>query len=179
MNWFRLVRALWIKKCKRQLRIFSLDVSAKIKMSTLSINFVIQYTIKSKRNQTSKGCQLHRLVYCCISNGHICRRTFGYIRHSWKVLRLILQSMVMSWMMMTMMTPKIIKEILPDELPMLCKCVKCAKLNVCTCRINKIRCCQYCNSKTVKYVKLVKLSFRHCTQLVTFHAFRYVLTCYL
>lgn len=43
--------------------------------------------------------------------------------------------------------PKIIEVSLPDELPMPCNCVKCAKSNVCTCRVNKIRCCQYCNCK--------------------------------
>ena len=47
-----------------------------------------------------------------------------------------------------MMTPKIIEEILPDELPIPCKCVKCTKSNVCNCRVNKIRCCKYCNCKT-------------------------------
>ena len=148
MNCFRLFRALWMKKCKRQLRIFPLDVSAKIKMSTLSINFVISYTIKRQRNQTSKSCQLHRLVYCCISNAHICRIIFGYIQHLWKVLRLILQSMVELEDNVEMMTLKVTEEILPDELPMPCKGVICAKSNVCTCPVNKIRCCQYCNCKT-------------------------------
>ena len=70
-----------------------------------------------------------------------------------------------------MMTPKITEEILPGELPMPCKCVKCAKSNVCTCRVSKI-CCQYCNCKT-------EICQKHCTLLVTFHAFGYVLTFYL
>ena len=47
-----------------------------------------------------------------------------------------------------MMAPEIIEKILPDKLPMPCKCVKCTKSNVCTCHVNKIRCCQYCNCKT-------------------------------
>ena len=44
------------------------------------------------------------------------------------------------------MTPNIIEEVLPDELPIPCKCVKCAKSNVCTCHINKIRYC-ICETK--------------------------------
>ena len=52
-----------------------------------------------------------------------------------------------------MMTPKVIEEILPDELPMPCKCVECAKSNVCTCHVNKIWCCQYCRYKTEKCQK--------------------------
>ena len=47
-----------------------------------------------------------------------------------------------------MMTLKVTEEILADELPMPCKGVICAKSNVCTCPVNKIRCCQYCNCKT-------------------------------
>ena len=35
-------------------------------------------------------------------------------------------------------TPKIIKKHLPDKLPMPCKCVKCAKSNICSCRVIKI-----------------------------------------
>ena len=79
-----------------------------------------------------------------------------------------------------MMAPKIIEDILTDELLMPCKCVKCAKSNVCTCRVNKIRCCQYCNYKTeicqnqLNYVLDIALCWLH-----TFHAFGYVLTCYL
>ena len=47
-----------------------------------------------------------------------------------------------------MMTPKIIEEILSDELPMPCKFLKCVKSNACTYRVNKMRCWQYCNCKT-------------------------------
>ena len=53
-----------------------------------------------------------------------------------------------------MMAPNIIEEILPHKLPIQCKCVKCAKSNVSTCRVNKIQCCQYCNCKT----EIVKIS---------------------
>lgn len=42
---------------------------------------------------------------------------------------------------------KIVEESLPEELPMPCKCNKCAKSNICICRVNKIACCQYCNCK--------------------------------
>ena len=70
-----------------------------------------------------------------------------------------------------MMTPKIIEKILPDELPRPYKCVKCAKSNVCTCRVNKIRCCQYYNCKTeicqnqLNYVSDIALCWLHSMPL--------------
>ena len=39
-------------------------------------------------------------------------------------------------------------DVLPHDLPQPCKCVKCAKSNVCICRMNEINCCKYCNCKT-------------------------------
>ncbi|XP_057301782.1 uncharacterized protein LOC130636171 isoform X2 [Hydractinia symbiolongicarpus] len=44
--------------------------------------------------------------------------------------------------------PKITEDdVLPDDLPQPCNCLKCARANVCICRINNINCCQYCNCK--------------------------------
>ena len=36
---------------------------------------------------------------------------------------------------------------LPEDLPIPCKCGKCARANVSIGRVNNIRCCQYCNCK--------------------------------
>ena len=36
---------------------------------------------------------------------------------------------------------------LPEDLAIACKCEKCARANVCICRVNNIQCCQYCNCK--------------------------------
>ena len=36
----------------------------------------------------------------------------------------------------------------PEELPMPCKCIKCARETVCVCRINAVKCCQYCNCQS-------------------------------
>ena len=35
--------------------------------------------------------------------------------------------------------------VLPVNLPQPCKCAKCAKPNVCVCRVNGVSCCRYCN----------------------------------
>ena len=37
--------------------------------------------------------------------------------------------------------PKIVQSILPDNFPIPCKCGKCAKANLCLCRVNNIQCC--------------------------------------
>ena len=39
-------------------------------------------------------------------------------------------------------------DMLPHDLPQPCKCVKCAKSNVCICLINEVNCCEYYNCKT-------------------------------
>ena len=43
------------------------------------------------------------------------------------------------------MKPNIMTISLPEDLPVLCKCGKCARANVCICHVNNIQCCQYCN----------------------------------
>lgn len=40
--------------------------------------------------------------------------------------------------------PKIINNALPEDFPMPCNCGKCARENVCSCRINNLKCCEYC-----------------------------------
>ena len=37
---------------------------------------------------------------------------------------------------------------LPDDFPSPCNCVKCAKKNVCPCRVRKIKCCQFCKCQS-------------------------------
>ena len=44
--------------------------------------------------------------------------------------------------------PKIVTDVLPDDFPMPCKCVKCARETVCSCRIHGLSCCEYCNCKS-------------------------------
>lgn len=36
---------------------------------------------------------------------------------------------------------------IPEHFPMPCKCVKCARANICICRVNDIPCCKYFNCK--------------------------------
>ena len=45
------------------------------------------------------------------------------------------------------MKPNIMTISLPEDLPIPCKCGKCARANVSIGRVNNIRCCQYCNCK--------------------------------
>ena len=39
----------------------------------------------------------------------------------------------------------VVNHVLPEDFPMPCKCGKCARENVCSCRINDLQCCQYCS----------------------------------
>ena len=42
--------------------------------------------------------------------------------------------------------PEIIQgETIPRDFPIPCNCIKCAKSNVCPCRVREIHCCEYCN----------------------------------
>ena len=45
------------------------------------------------------------------------------------------------------MKPNIMTISLSEDLPIPCKCGKCARVNVCICHVNNIQCCQYCNCK--------------------------------
>ena len=45
------------------------------------------------------------------------------------------------------MKPNIMTISLPEDLPIPCKCGKCARANVCICRVNNKKCCHYCNCK--------------------------------
>ena len=36
------------------------------------------------------------------------------------------------------------EERLPEDFPMPCKCIKCARKNLCLCRVKKIPCCTFC-----------------------------------
>ena len=45
------------------------------------------------------------------------------------------------------MKPNIMTISLPDNLPIPCKCGKCARAHLCICRVNNIQCCQHCNCK--------------------------------
>ena len=45
------------------------------------------------------------------------------------------------------MNPNIMTIALSEDLPIPCKCGKCARTNVCICRVNNKQCCQYCNCK--------------------------------
>ena len=45
------------------------------------------------------------------------------------------------------MKPNIMTISLPEDLPTPCKYGKCARANVCICRVNNIQRCQYCNCK--------------------------------
>ena len=41
--------------------------------------------------------------------------------------------------------PTTVGHILPEDFPMPCKCGKSARENICSCRINELKCCQYCS----------------------------------
>ena len=41
--------------------------------------------------------------------------------------------------------PTIFDHVLPEDFPMSCKCGKCARENIRSCRINELKCCQYCS----------------------------------
>ena len=41
--------------------------------------------------------------------------------------------------------PTIVDHVLPEDFPMPCKCGKCARENICSCRIIELKCCQYCS----------------------------------
>ena len=41
--------------------------------------------------------------------------------------------------------PMIVDHVLPEDFPMPYKCGKCARENICSCRINELKCCQYCS----------------------------------
>lgn len=43
--------------------------------------------------------------------------------------------------------PKIVQSILPEGFSMPCKCGKCARGNICPCRVNSLKCCEYCSCK--------------------------------
>ena len=45
------------------------------------------------------------------------------------------------------MKPNIMTISLPDNLPIPCKCGKCARAHLCISRVNNIQCCQHCNCK--------------------------------
>ena len=42
------------------------------------------------------------------------------------------------------MVPDLKVEAIPDDFPMPCSCIKCARDNVCPCRVKNILCCNYC-----------------------------------
>ena len=44
--------------------------------------------------------------------------------------------------------PKISNDIpIPSDFPLPCNCLKCARANVCPCRIKNISCCEFCKCK--------------------------------
>ena len=43
--------------------------------------------------------------------------------------------------------PIITSDILPDDFPTTCKCGKCARGNICACRVHVIKCTVFCNCK--------------------------------
>ena len=43
------------------------------------------------------------------------------------------------------LTPQIVLDgSLPDDFPMPCSCLKCARANVCACRLKNVSCCEFC-----------------------------------
>ena len=42
---------------------------------------------------------------------------------------------------------------LPDDFPVPCNCLKCARVNVCPCRVRHIPCCQFCKCKAGELCK--------------------------
>ena len=42
---------------------------------------------------------------------------------------------------------KVVADVMPEDFLMPCKCVKCARENVCSCRKHGLHCCKYCNCK--------------------------------
>ena len=45
------------------------------------------------------------------------------------------------------------RETIPDDFPSPCNCIKCAKANVCPCRIRRIKCCEYFKCKASEACK--------------------------
>ena len=44
--------------------------------------------------------------------------------------------------------PKVISSVMPEDFPMPCRCGKCAREMVCSCRKHRQLCCKYCNCKS-------------------------------
>lgn len=43
--------------------------------------------------------------------------------------------------------PRTVDKVLPENFPLPCRCVKCAREMVCPCRVHELPCCEYCNCK--------------------------------
>ena len=41
--------------------------------------------------------------------------------------------------------PTVVNQVLSEDFPMPCKCGKCTRENICSCRINDLQCCQSCS----------------------------------
>ena len=54
---------------------------------------------------------------------------------------------------------------LPDDFPLPCTCGKCARDNVCPCRIKSIGCCQHCKCKNPNSRKSMTDDFGHVSTL--------------
>ena len=39
------------------------------------------------------------------------------------------------------------RELIPGDFPDPCTCIKCARDNICSCRVNKLTCCDFCKCK--------------------------------
>ena len=41
------------------------------------------------------------------------------------------------------------QELLPNDFPKPCSCLKCARKNVCPCRVCETLCCEFCNCRGI------------------------------
>ena len=49
----------------------------------------------------------------------------------------------------------VIKEVVPEDFPMPCNCLKCARSNICICRIKNIECCKFCKCRATNIKKIL------------------------
>ena len=64
------------------------------------------------------------------------------------------------------------EDVIPDDFPVPCSCLKCAKKNVCPCLVKLISCCKFCNceassscNNTFNYKSSISGSYRWQTNL--------------
>ena len=133
MDWFYLVKLILMKKWLLQQRSSLCVAFVKTKTSIHSTSFVTWFSTRSLRNWILKDfLRHHQIKYfvthkTCIS-AIVCLITFSICKNFGN--REDDDDEVMK--------PNIMTISLSENLPIPCKCGKCARANVCICRVNNI-----------------------------------------